>query len=90
MHVHIILAAATATSGTENYPYILGLLAVIISLVAILQVSGLRKELHKTATPPSSAGSAQTAKAPVSAQPAAADGIAPEIVAAIDLLFQGF
>lgn len=78
MQLYTILAAA---AGTSN---LLGLLALIISLVAIIKVSGLRRDLNKSAThsiPQPSVGSAPVSRPspPVSE----VERIAPEIVAVI-------
>ena len=51
MQLHTLLAAAAETSGTANFPYLMGLLALIISLVAIIQVAGLRRDFSQSATP---------------------------------------
>ncbi len=84
MQVHTILAAATAgASGAENYPYLLGLLAIVIALVAIFRVSALKQELEKSTSPQPQAVPAAATMAPVPAQPATTDGIQPEIVAVI-------
>lgn len=81
MHVHIILAAATGGAGTANYPYLLGLAAIVISLIAIFRVSALREELLKSATPSASRPAADRTTGP--AQSAPEQGIPPEIVAVI-------
>lgn len=84
MQVHTILAAATAgASGAENYPYLLGLLAIVIALVAIFRVSALRQELEKSSQRQLQAPPAPATKAPAPAQSAAAEGIPQEIVAVI-------
>ena len=83
MHAYTILAAATGEAASANYPYMLGLLAIAISLVAIFRVSALKEELTKSATQ-SAHPAAAPAKAPASALPPAAEGgIPPEIVAVI-------
>jgi hypothetical protein len=84
MHVHTTLAAAAGTSDTANYPYILGLLAIAISLVAIFRVSALARQQNQSAGASAPQAPAATAKATTPSAPAAPhDGIAPEIIAAI-------
>lgn len=83
MHLDTILLAA----NTANYPYILALLALVVSIVAIIQVAGLRRDLNqKSAAAPAAAPVVVAAGAPAAARPAPApahDEIAPEIVAII-------
>ncbi len=86
MHLDTILLAA----NTANYPYIVALLALVVSIVAIIQVAGLRRDLNqKSAAPaaaPAMAPVAVAAPAPAAARPVPApadDEIAPEIVAII-------
>jgi hypothetical protein len=84
MHLYTLLAAAAEAPNTVNYPYLMGLLALIISLVAIIQVAGLRRDFSQSTTPatsPSAAASAPVARL-ASAAPAS-DGIAPETVVVI-------
>ena len=84
MHSYIITVAAAAACETGNYPYILSLLAIVISLAAILQVSGLRKTLNSR--PAASSPPASPAPAP-SRQTAPStpreEEIAPETIAVI-------
>lgn len=85
MHLSIIPVVATAASGTENYPYLLSLIALVVSLVAIFQLAGLRRDLNSrpAATAPrpqsSAAGSPKQAANPAAHQ----DETAPEIIAVI-------
>jgi len=84
MQVHIILAAATGESAPTNLPFLLALVAVVISVVALLRVSALKQEPAKPPTPQASPAPAITPAA--AAQPAAqtaAEGIPPEIIAVI-------
>lgn len=84
MQVHTILAAATAgASGASNYPYLLGLLAIFIALVAIFRVSALKQELEKSSSPQPQPAPAPAAKSVAAVQPAAVEGTPPEIVAVI-------
>ena len=76
MHLDTISIAAS----TANYPYILALLAIVVAIVAIIQVAGLRRDLNQksAATPvPAQAPAAVRRPAPTD------DSIAPEIVAII-------
>lgn len=96
MHFQSILAAAAGTSDTANYPYLLSLLAVVISLVAIFRVSALSRQQNQSAgspapqpspapaaPQPSPVAAAPAKETPAPAPAAAHDSIAPEIVAAI-------
>lgn len=80
MQIHDMLAAASNVPGTENYPYYLSLLAIVISLIAIFRASApaTGKTPPQAAAPPASPPAAKTPQA-VSASQA----IPPEIVAVI-------
>ncbi len=82
MQLHTLLAAAAETSGTANFPYLMGLLALIISLVAIIQVAGLRRDFSQSTTPATARPASAPAARLASAAPAS-DGISPETVAVI-------
>jgi glutaconyl-CoA decarboxylase len=85
MHVQTILAAAAGTPDTADYPYILGLLALAVSIVAIIRVLGISRDLKQSAGTPAPQPSPVPATAP-KPSPAPAvphDGISPEIVAVI-------
>lgn len=91
MQLYTLLAAATETSGTTNFPYLVGLLALIVSLVAIIQVAGLRRDFSQSATPATATATPATATPAAASAPAAGsafaapvgDGITPETVAVI-------
>ncbi len=85
MHCYIITVASTAASGTENYPYLLSLVALAISLAAIFQISGLRRALNNkpAATTPAPQTPAPAASRSAAARAPLEDEIAPEIVAVI-------
>jgi len=85
MHCYIITVATTTASGTENYPYLLSLVALVVSLAAIFQLASLRRALNdKTAATTSLPQSSAAASPRPAATPATRqDEIAPEIVAVI-------
>ena len=85
MHTYIITVAAAAACDTGNYPYILSLLAIVISLAAILQVSGLRKTLNNkpAATTPPAQSPAPASSRPAATPAAKEDEVAPETIAVI-------
>ncbi len=71
-----IIIAETAGKGTENLPFLVAMLAVILSLIALFRISTikLRSNQRLKSTPPPAA---------VAPSPASAAGIPPEIVAVI-------
>jgi glutaconyl-CoA decarboxylase len=76
MQAPAIIIAETAARGTENLPFLVAMLGVILSLIALFRISMIkpRAEPHRSPTPP-----------PPGARgipPRAAD-IPPEIVAVI-------
>ena len=86
MQLHGILAAAASAHGTENYPYYLSLLAIIISLIAVFRAFSFSKAAGKNQpqapiAPATSPDARKPQAAPASGP--AAHAIPPEIVAVI-------
>lgn len=80
MQASIILIAATTGKGTENLPFLVAMLAVILSLVALFRISTLKSRSGQGIQP----APPVSAPPPPAATPTAfAAGIPPEIVAVI-------
>lgn len=75
MQAPAIIIAETATRGTENLPFLIAMLGVILSLIALFRISMIkpRADHHRSTTPPPAA----------QRHPARAADIPPEIVAVI-------
>lgn len=80
MPFHTIILAAASAHGTENYPYYLSLLAIIISLIAVFRASSPAAGKNQPQAPVAPTTSPD-AKAPQAAP--APHAIPPEIVAVI-------
>lgn len=76
MQASVNIIAETANQGTENLPFLVAMLGVILSLIALFKISTLKTRSNPRPGPTSKPTGAANI-------PAAVTGIPPEIIAVI-------